>query len=97
MIIAMGLVNADGTLVQGYNITNCELDPMSLYYRITLTGISYHWDYYVTIVTPYAGSTHLHASFGHDMQSFDLVVSIFDNSNQTAQGGFSFMVLDTTP
>ena len=96
MIVAMGLIDNDGTVIQGYNITSCEWDAPGQNYHIALTGISYHWDYYVTMVTAIS-STGMHASFGYDMQSFALVVAIYDNTNNTTQGPFSFMVLDTTP
>jgi len=96
MIVAMGLIDNDGTVIQGYNITSCEWDAPGQHYHIALTGITYHWDYYVTMVTAIS-STGMHASFGYDMQSFALVVAIYDNTNNTTQGPFSFMVLDTTP
>jgi len=96
MIVAMGLIDNDGTVIQGYNITSCEWDAPGQNYHIALTGISYHWDYYVTMVTAIS-STGMHASFGYDMQSFALVVTIYDNTNNMTQGPFSFMVLDTTP
>jgi hypothetical protein len=95
MVVAMGLVGADGTLLQGYNVTNCEWDGPNNFYRIALTGTSYHWDYFVTIVTPAIPGRQ--ATFAHDMQSFELIVDIWDTSNNLTTGPFSFMVLDTTP
>jgi hypothetical protein len=93
MIVAMGTIGANATITQGYNVSSCSWNPLSLIYEITLTGISYVWDNYVTLVT--TQSNILHVNYGS--ASGKLLVNIWDNNHSPVQSAFSFMVLDTTP
>ncbi len=92
MIVAMGTIDTDGTVLVGYNITNCVWDAADGRYNITLAGISYDWHSYVTsITTPSYPESYF--TWGYDMQTFDLWVAMHD-SNGVKQQPFSFMVLE---
>jgi hypothetical protein len=88
MIVAMGVVGQDGSLLQGYNVTSSELDSNVPAYRITLTGINYNHLSYVTMVTPVG--PFLYA----DYYSYagDLTVYVCNSSGATV-AGFSFVIL----
>ena len=89
MIVAMGYINGDGTVQQGYNIISCS--GSAGVYFIELAGISYSYYDYITMVV--AGGNH--ASFGG--VDGTLIVVIFDHTGSAVAGGFTFMVLDATP
>jgi hypothetical protein len=88
MIVAMGVVGQDGSLLQGYNVTSSQLDSGVPAYRITLTGISYNHLNYVTQVTPLG--PFLYADYSS--YSGELIVYVCNNSGATV-GSFSFMIL----
>jgi hypothetical protein len=89
MIVAMGNVLADGTISRGYNVTSVTWDTTNLRYQITLTGITYSSNNYVTLIT--AGGDFVGR---YESLSGNLLVYIYALSGQ-AQGPFSFMVLAT--
>ena len=88
MIVAMGNILADGTISQGYNVASVTWDTTNLRYQITLTGITYSSNDYVTLVTSGGDFVGRYESL-----SGDLLVSIYGLSGQ-GQGPFSFMVLE---
>lgn len=51
MIVAMGTIGEDGTILEGYNVTSCVFDNVTYVYTLTLTGITYTRLNYVTVVT----------------------------------------------
>jgi hypothetical protein len=92
-IVAMGIVNYDGDLVQGYNVFSSAwvTDPYPCY-KITITDRPYSLDY-VTIVSPYFNTVAYHV---YNMSADGaLLVVMYDTDYLKC--GFSFMVLDTTP
>ena len=88
MIVAMGVVGQDGSLLEGYNVTSSQLDSGVPAYRITLTGISYNHLNYVTQVTPLG--PFLYADYSS--YSGELIVYVCNNSGATV-ASFSFMIL----
>ena len=90
MIVAMATVKGDGTILQGYNVTSVTWTSYN--YQIALTGISYDYADYVTLVTS-ADALHAQYSSASNM----LTVMILDNAGAPVTGAFSFMVLDVTP
>ena len=88
MIVAMASVKSDGTILQGYNVTSVTWTSYN--YQIALTGISYDYADYVTLVT--TGSSMLHADYGS--ASNMLIVMITDNAGAPVTGAFSFVVLE---
>ena len=80
MIVAMGLVNSSGIIVQGYNVSSVEWIS-SHYCRIQLTGINYSPMEYVTIISGLPSSTYY-----ADMDGNLMVAT----SNL---GAFSFIIL----
>jgi len=89
MIVAMGNIASDGTINQGYNVTSCVVTELPDY-EITLTGISWDQDSYVTLVTT-AGLSDLTAIYhGYGDK---LMVTIFAGQDVAITNGFSFMVL----
>jgi hypothetical protein len=91
MIVAMGVINSSGSVLQGYNVTGCTWNDTYDWYEITLTGISYFWTSWVTSITP-AASVDCFAAFGST--SGKLTVHIFDSEGNPIQSVFSFMVLE---
>lgn len=94
MMVAMGVINSNGGVLQGYNVAGCTWNDTYDWYEITLTGISYFWTGWVTSITPAAG-VDCFAGFGS--VSGKLTVHIFDSEGNPMQSVFSFMVLDATP
>jgi hypothetical protein len=94
MIVAMGNVDSDGTVHLGYNVTSCTWNAGESRYDITLTGISFFYTDYVTLVTP--GDSGLRAAT-YGSVSGKLLVNIYNSAGNPIQGYFSFMVLATPP
>ena len=90
MIVAMGVVLPNGTLVQSYNVTSCVWDAGNSEYLIQLTGITFDMTDYVVLVTP-AGSAGF-SWFYIDM-SGSLAIG-FTANPQYVQCMFSFVVLE---
>ena len=92
MIVAMGSVNMDGTLVSSYNVTSCVWNSIYQRYEIGLTGVDYAVGSYVTVVTPdyVFGDS---AGYNSSTQG-KLLVEILDSEGNPTQGWFSFMVLE---
>jgi hypothetical protein len=90
MIVAMGTVNTDASLLSKYNITGCVWNGNSQRYEINLTNINYTTGNYVTVVTPdyYWG-----ASAGYTSSQGKLLVEIRNSAGNPIQGYFSFVVL----
>jgi hypothetical protein len=95
MIVAMGLIDDDATVIQGYNVASATWNDTSDRYEITFTNIAdYLYTDWVTLVTPF-GYTNMTASYGSG--GISLFVQVFDAAGVKTQGEFSFMVLDATP
>ena len=92
MIVAMGVIAWDATVVRGYNIaeaTNYNF-PVPWRYEITFTNIYYEPWNYIALVTPGPGATGCDVSYtdGH------LLVYLYDSSGQNIWTWFSFVVLE---
>ncbi|MDM8001215.1 MAG: hypothetical protein QUS33_14805 [Dehalococcoidia bacterium] len=89
MIVAMGVVNYDGDLDQGYNVSSSAwvTDPYPCY-KITLADRPYSLDY-VTVVSPFF-NTMAHHVYNEDDGA--LLVVMWDTTY--VKCGFSFMVLE---
>jgi hypothetical protein len=92
MIVAIGNIQSNGTIQQGYNVTSATWDAVQLRYEITLTGINYASFNYVTLVTLLSGGSGYVAKTNY--ASGQLIVYIYDNVGNTVQGYFNFVVLD---
>jgi hypothetical protein len=91
MIVAMGSINTDATILRGYNVTSCIWNNINQRYEITLTGIYYAAGNYVTTVTP----CYLFGdSAGYSSTQGKLLVEIHDSAGNPTQGWFSFIVLE---
>ncbi len=92
MIVAMGMVNADGSLAQDYNVDTVTWDSANSRYVVKLTGITYTHTTYVTVVTAVDSSyTSTYAS-----DSGNLVVYIRNSAGVKQKYHFSFVVLKAT-
>lgn len=89
MIVAMGMVNADGSLGQDYNVDTVTWDSANSRYVIKLTGITYTHTGYVTMVT--AVDSAYTATYGAD--SGNLLVYLRNTSGVKQKYHFSFVVL----
>jgi hypothetical protein len=89
MIVAMGMVNADGSLGQDYNVDTVTWDSANSRYVIKITGITYTHTGYVTMVT--AVDSAYTATYGAD--SGNLLVYLRNPAGVKQKYHFSFMVL----
>jgi len=89
MIVAMGMVNADGSLGQAYNVDSVTWDAANSRYVIKLTGITYTHTTYVTLVT--GVDSNYTATYGAD--NGNLVVFFRNTSAVKQKDHFSFVVL----
>jgi len=89
MIVAMGMVNSDGSLSQSYNVDSVTWDATNSRYVIKLTGISYTHTAYVTLVT--AVDQNYTATYGAD--NGNLVVFFRNTTAVRQKDHFSFVVL----
>jgi hypothetical protein len=89
MIVAMGMVNADGTLGQDYNVDSVTWDTVNSRYVIKLAGITYTHTAYVTTVTVVDSA--YTATYGAD--SGNLLVYLRNNTGVKQKYYFSFVVL----
>jgi hypothetical protein len=94
MVVAMGVVDEDGTLLEGYNVTGATWDPSGARYLVQLTGITFDYTasrHYVVQITPWA--IHLPPTYFHG--SGYLEVSFYNvDIHQNISAAFSFMVLE---
>jgi len=89
MIVAMGMVNADGSLGQDYNVDSVTWDSANSRYVIKLTGITYTYTGYVTVVTSVDSA--YTATYGAD--SGNLLVYLRNTAQVKQKYHFSFVVL----
>jgi hypothetical protein len=97
MIVAMGTIDKDGTVVQGYNVAGVTLYiPFQYGYEVTLTGITYEPSNYVTLVTPgpaaYPGTSNV-TGCRFFSSNGKLRVSLLDENGDNVWGLFSFVIL----
>jgi hypothetical protein len=89
MIVAMGNINSNGTILQGFNVTSVTWTGHS--YDIALTGITYSSNDYVTLVTMVqSGARTYYTSYA----SGHLFLNIYNNLGESVQERFHFVVLD---
>lgn len=90
MIVAMGTVDWDGNLLQGYSVTSVVWNETAYgRWEITLTGITYKRSDYVTLVTPFFNTVVM----SHYLDSGGKLFVIMHNGSSYVKCGFSFMVL----
>ncbi len=92
VIVAMGTIGPDATVYEGYNVDNCTWNASQLRYQITITGVSYSISNYVTLVAPINFGSATVSTYTQD-GSGNLLVYMYDVSNNIVQAPFSFMVL----
>jgi hypothetical protein len=86
MIVAMGTVDYGGNLFNDIGVTSVVWNSTTKYWVITLTGITYFYADYVTLVT---------ANDGYATQgsvSGKLLIIIYDSTGTAEKDGFSFVV-----
>jgi hypothetical protein len=91
MIVAMGNIATDGTINQVYNVASSTWNAAQNRYEITLTGINYFDQNYVTLVTPRSFSQSCSASYCSG--GGKLFVYIYNVVGNPVQCPFSFTVL----
>ena len=93
MMVAMGRLYADGSLMSGYNVTNSLWSASLQQYQIGFTGTSSSATDYIVLVTPYAPSSGSNYSAAASNSSDAIVVRLTDVNGVRQQWGFHFMVL----
>jgi len=93
LILAMGSVDWEGNLIEGYNVSGCPWADSPPYDRveITFTNFSYAAGAYVTIITPFFNRA---AYPVYNSSGGQLHVVMFDGAGQIVDCGFSFMILE---
>lgn len=88
--IAYGYVNSNGTLSVGStNIGAITYNTGSGRYEITITGESYFFNTYVTVVTP--GGSNISGNWRVSSGSGNMYVYLRDTNNAVKQGDFAFV------
>lgn len=90
MIVAMGMINSDGSTGQAYNVDSATWDAANSRYVIKLTGITYSHTAYITVVT--AVDSNYTATYGAD--NGNLTVFFRNTSGVKQKDHFSFVVLE---
>jgi len=93
MIVAIGRVYPDGTLMNGYNVTYSLWSASLQQYQIGFTGTSSSDTDYIVLVTPYTTGSGSNYSAAGGNSSSAIVVTLTDTSGVRQQWGFHFMVL----
>ena len=91
MVLAMGYIGMSGNIAQGYNVASCQWSAYYEGYIITLAGIDYSSQEYVTLVTAHTFSCHVGTCV---VLSSNMLVHIVDPAGNYVQDAFSFMVLE---
>ena len=92
LAIAYGFVGADGTLSKGTkSIASTVWDSRYSRYRITISGHSYHFLSYVTVVTLDSGSCAQPCGVETASVSGSLLVYIYDRTGALVQSDFQFV------
>ena len=86
-VLAAGYVMSNGMVNTGYNIASVTWNSVSSRYEISITGVSYYYNDYITIIT--AGQNYYIARTGS--ASGNLLVWIFDVDGNLVQGDFQFV------
>jgi hypothetical protein len=90
LVVAMGTVQADSTLMEEYGVDSVTWDPVEERYVIVLTGISYSDRYYPTLVSAYGtGAIISYSTFGSNLR-----VGITNLSGTPIQRKFNFVVFE---
>ena len=89
MIVAMGTISADGTLLQEYNVDSVVWDDYWKRWEVELTGINYSGGDYVTLVAAYATDS----SCSHGSVSGLLTINVHHSTGSGVKRGASFVVL----
>lgn len=94
--IAYGFINADGTVSTGSGNFTSTYNAGITRYDITITGESFFFSNYITIVTPVSGSDKM---TGTSSGGGLLLVKFFDDSGTQIQSdfGFGFAVFKPSP
>jgi predicted small secreted protein len=90
MIVAMGMVNADASLGQAYNVDSVTWDAANSRYVIGLADVTYAHNSYVTLVT--AVDSNYTATYG--AENGNLIVFLRNTSGDRQKDNFSFVVLE---
>jgi hypothetical protein len=88
--VAYGSVQANGTIDAGTNNFTVAWNTTNNFYEITISGESYSFAGYTTVVTPVGSTTPRFATTNAAISK--LVVRIFDSSGSTVQNYFHFIV-----
>ena len=91
MIVAMGVIKADGQVIQGYNISSAAWSSGYQRYHIELTGIDFDYADYVTVVTGVGGDPVYSTA---SSMGGSLVVYLFNSEGDLTTDQFSFIVLE---
>jgi hypothetical protein len=95
MIVAMGHIDGEGNIVQGYNVTSATCTGTNGWWVIALTGINYSDVNYVTLVTPVIIDVNQYPAFASTMGSDgNLIVRIQNQAGGSAKAPFCFTVLE---
>ena len=88
--VAYGVVGADGSLASGSPNVSSTWNSSDSWYEITISGHSYFWSEYVTVVTLFAGCDH-ESTVRTSSVGGDLLVIVYDGTGSEAQCDFQFV------
>jgi hypothetical protein len=89
--IAYGFVNADGSLASGSSSVSSRWSSRDTRYEVSISGHSYFYSDYVTLVTVSAPCSPAPCAAQTDSASGKLLIRIADGSGSTVQANFQFV------
>jgi hypothetical protein len=89
LIVAYGKIASDATVLSGSNISSCIWNATNNRYHITISGESYLYSDYVTLITPVSNDY----TFNTSSVGGDLLVYFYNSSGNPDQTIFSFLTL----
>ena len=87
-VVAAGFIMSNTAIHTGYNVTLVTWDTATSQYLVNITGVSYFYNDYITIVTP--GSTDVVGAMVGSLGG-NLAVALFDAAGTKVQGNFQFV------
>jgi len=89
--IAYGFVNADGSLASGSPNLSTSWNSQQAWYEISISGYSYSYNAYCTVVTPAFGCSPAPCGAHTSSVGGKLLVQVYDGNGSPVQASFQFV------
>ena len=92
-VVAAGIVDSDGSLVEGYNVESVTWESTAIRYDIEITDVEYHILDYITVVSPIKSLPRFVTT---SSVAGTLLVYIYDDAGNKVQDRFYFVTYSIT-